>query len=73
MLKVSILDASIYGPNASVDPGLMWWKPQPQAVPPHAKLQQDLGPNKVLIYVYKDVLNTYRSSRGLPPSNQPVP
>ena len=46
LLKVSLLDASIYSSSASVDLDLMWWKPQPQTVPPHAKLWKDLGPSR---------------------------
>ena len=64
LLKVSVLDASIYGLSASVSPSLMWWKPRLQIMPSSAKLQQDLGPRKVIIYVYEDVFGLHRSSRG---------
>ena len=37
MLKVSVLDASVYGLGSSIGPGLMWWKPRAQQRP-HIRL-----------------------------------
>ena len=67
LLKVSVSDALVYDVGVSVGPSLIWWEPWPQNAPPSAKLRQDLAPRKVIIYVYKDVLGLYLSSRGPPP------
>ena len=68
-LKVSVPDTSIFNSNVSIGPCLMWWEPWPQTMPPSVKLQLDLTPKKVIIYVYKDVLSLHLSSKGPPPSN----
>ena len=39
MLKVSILDVSIYGMSTRIDPSLVRWKPWPQTMPLGAKLR----------------------------------
>lgn len=72
-LKVGVLDGSVYGSGMSVGPGLMWWEPRPQTAPLSSKLQQDLGPRKVIIYVYKDILGSHLSFRGPHPSNRHAP
>ena len=64
MLKVSVLDTSIYGLSTGVDPDLVRWKVQFQTVPPSIKLRQDLRPNKDLIYVKKDVIISHLSFGG---------
>ena len=69
MLKVSVLDVFIYGSSVSVNPGLVQQKPRSQTMPSSTKLRQDLRPNKDLIYVNEDIIISFYSSKGSPPSN----
>ena len=72
MLKVSVLDTSIYGLSTGDNLGLVRWKPWSLTLHPSTKLWQDLGPSKDLIYVYEDVIISNLSSGGSPPFNRSV-